>query len=53
MSENHYVDENGTHYGWCNSCGEEAELFAGECCEDGEIEPYDDDPDPEGVADRG
>lgn len=44
---NPYVDEYGTHYGYCNSCGEEAELYAGECCEDGEIVHYDDDPDPD------
>lgn len=37
-----YVDEDGTHYGWCNSCGEETPLD-GECCEDGEIVQYDDD----------
>jgi hypothetical protein len=41
-----YVDEWGNRLGYCNSCGEEAELYGGECCEDGEIVPYDDDLDP-------
>ena len=45
-SENPYVDEWGHHMGTCNSCGEEAELYT-ECCDDGEVVPYDDDPDPE------
>ena len=30
--------------GFCNACGEEAELDS-ECCDDGEVWPYDD-PDP-------
>jgi hypothetical protein len=45
-----YVDEWGHHLGYCNSCGEETELGQ-ECdtegCVDGEVVPYDDDPDPE------
>ena len=45
-SDNPYVDEYGTHYGFCNSCGEE-QVLGGECCPDGEVVPYDDDPDPE------
>ncbi len=36
-----YVDESGEFLGYCNSCGEEAELY-GECCDDGEIEEYED-----------
>lgn len=43
-TENPYIDVFGTHVGLCNSCGEEAELYT-ECCEDGEVEMYDDDPD--------
>lgn len=27
-------------YGYCNSCGEEARI-GDECCEDGEVVPYD------------
>lgn len=51
MTQNPYVDEQGRHFGYCNSCGEEAELDQ-ECanpdCDDaGEVVPYDDDPDPE------
>lgn len=37
-----YRDEWGTHLGFCNSCGEECEIGQ-ECCEDGEVEQYDDD----------
>lgn len=40
-----YHDSYGNHLGWCNACGEERELD-GECCTDGEVVPYDDDPDP-------
>lgn len=40
MSE--YIDDDGTHYGYCNTCGEEAALFS-ECCIDGEVVQYDDD----------
>lgn len=29
--------------GYCNACGEEAELDS-ECCDSGEVVPYDDDP---------
>lgn len=36
-----YVNENGEFLGYCNSCGEETELY-GECCDDGEIEEYED-----------
>lgn len=43
---NPYVDEYGHHMGCCNSCGQEAELGV-ECCTDGEVEPYEDDPNPE------
>lgn len=48
MSSNPYVDEWGTHYGYCNGCGEESELWI-ECptCEEGEVVPYDDDPNPD------
>lgn len=48
MTENPYVDEYGTHWGYCNACSEEEELGQ-DClnCEDGEVVPYDDDPDPE------
>ena len=38
------LDEYGTHYGYCNSCGEEA-ILGSECCDDGEVFPYDDDAD--------
>lgn len=43
MSDNPFVDEWGHRLGYCNSCGEEAELDS-ECCEDGEVVAYDDDP---------
>lgn len=33
------LDEAGKEYGYCNSCGEEAELDS-ECCEDGEVVEY-------------
>jgi len=33
------TDEWATEYGYCNSCGEEAEMFT-ECCEDGEVVEY-------------
>lgn len=39
-----YVNENGEFMGYCNSCGEETELY-GVCdngCEDGEIVEYED-----------
>lgn len=32
-------DEYGQSYGYCNACGEEAPAD-GECCEDGEVVPY-------------
>ena len=35
------LDEWGTAYGYCNACGEEAPADR-ECCEDGEVVPYDD-----------
>lgn len=41
--DNPYIDEFGTHVGYCNSCGEEVELDT-DCCEDGEVVMYDDDP---------
>jgi hypothetical protein len=48
--DNPYVDEiTGDHYGYCNSCGEEASLYTETCdngCDGGEVVPYDDDPDP-------
>ena len=37
-----YEDEWGHHMGYCNACGNEAVLGL-ECCEDGEVVPYDDD----------
>lgn len=37
--EGFLLDESGNAYGHCNSCGEEAEAYS-ECCDDGEIEPY-------------
>lgn len=40
-----HEDEYGRRYGWCNACGEEA-LIDTECCEDGEVVPYDDDEEP-------
>jgi hypothetical protein len=45
-SRSQYIDEFSHHMGFCNSCGEEAELGS-ECCEDGEVEPYEDDREPE------
>lgn len=39
-----YIDAYGTHYGYCNDCGEEAPLGS-ECCPSGEVVQYDDDPD--------
>ena len=38
-----HFDENGNPCGYCNSCGEEATPDF-ECCDDGEIVPYDNDP---------
>lgn len=45
---NQYMDEWGHHIGYCNGCGEEEELGM-DCknCDEGEIVPYDDDPDPD------
>lgn len=40
----HHIDEWGRHLGYCNDCGEEAELGQ-ECCPGGEVVQYDDDPD--------
>lgn len=40
-----YADEWGNRLGYCNDCGEEAPLY-GECCEDGEVVPYEDDEEP-------
>lgn len=34
--------DDGIQYGYCNACGEEAPLDT-ECCEEGEVVPYDDD----------
>lgn len=42
-----YRDEWGNWYGYCNACGEEV-LMDTECCDDGEVVPYDDDDTPEG-----
>lgn len=36
------VNEYGDEIGWCNSCGEEANVALG-CCDDGEIVGYEDD----------
>ena len=36
-------DEWGRELGWCNSCGEET-LLDTECCDDGEVVPYEDEP---------
>lgn len=38
-----HVDEWGHAVGYCNSCGDEASFEDG-CCDDGEVVPYDDDP---------
>lgn len=38
----YHRDEWGRTVGFCNSCGEESELDANDCCEDGEVVPYDD-----------
>ena len=35
-----YVDEFGSEYGYCNSCGEECPT-SDLCCEDGEVVPSD------------
>lgn len=40
-----FEDEYGHHLGYCNACVEEAVLYS-ECCDDGEVVPYDDDPTP-------
>jgi len=37
------VDDDGREWGYCNSCGEETEAYA-ECCDDGEVVPYDEAP---------
>lgn len=37
-----YEDDWGRRLGYCNACGEEA-LLDEECCEEGEVVPYDDD----------
>lgn len=37
-----YFDEWGHHLGYCNDCGEEAELGQ-ECCPDGEVVQFEDD----------
>lgn len=34
------VDELGQEFGYCNSCGEEANAYM-ECCDDGEVVPFD------------
>ena len=36
------LDEEGNSWGYCNACGEEA-LADLECCDDGEVVPYDED----------
>lgn len=45
---NPYIDKWGAHWGYCNACGQDVELGQ-DCpdCDDGEIEPFDDDPDPD------
>lgn len=50
MTANPYIDKFGRHVGYCNACGEEAELD--QSCDDsecsgGEVVPYDDDPEPD------
>lgn len=45
--KNPYIDEWGRHLGYCNSCGDEGEIGIAECCDAGEVVPYDDDPDPD------
>lgn len=41
VNEDGYAeDEYGKEYGYCNGCGEEAPADS-ECCEDGEVVPYD------------
>lgn len=37
----YHRDEWGRTVGYCNSCGEES-VLDDECCEDGEVVPYDD-----------
>ncbi len=32
------IDEHGQRWGYCNSCGDEAEAET-ECCDDGEVVP--------------
>lgn len=39
--EGFVLDEYGQPFGCCNSCGEEAPAYV-ECCDDGEVVPYDD-----------
>lgn len=39
------IDDLGEELGYCNSCGEEAEMYS-ECCEDGEVVAHDDEPEP-------
>lgn len=46
MTANPYVDEWDRHYGYCDACGENAELGT-ECCDDGAVVPHEDDPDPD------
>lgn len=38
--DGYLIDEYGKEIGSCNSCGEECEVGQ-ECCEDGEIVPFD------------
>lgn len=46
MGESPFYDEWGHHLGHCNGCGTEMELGQ-DCqeCDEGEVVPYDDDPD--------
>lgn len=37
-----YIDEWGTHLGYCNACGEEAPMGS-DCCPEGEVVQCDDD----------
>jgi len=45
MTDDKFHDEWGNRVGYCNACGEEA-LLDSQCCEEGEVVAYDDDPEP-------
>lgn len=38
----YHRDERGRTVGYCNSCGNEALLDDDDCCDDGQVVPYDD-----------